>query len=800
MKQNLTLAAVAAGLLFSQSRAPGAEAQTGRKVRTPVDWVNPLVDTHNSRWFYFNSACRPFGMVNLSPDTRTKGSWKSGYLYADNHIRCFSHIHAWELSGIPVLPITGPMIGHQGMDAYRSEFSHDDEVVRPGYHKVALRTYGVTAELTSTLRVGFHRYTFPVGRESYVLFDVGAYLAQGPMVRAEVRRASDTEIEGMSLMGATLRRKKETPVFFVARFSEPMTDFGGWQKGQLLPKGKSVAGPQVGAFVRFAPRQPLLMKVAISYTSVEHARKNLEAELDHWDFDRIVAESAAEWNAHLSRIQVEGGTDAERTKFYTDLWRAMLGRRVLSDAAGSYMDMTGDEPRVRCVPLDAEGRPEFNMHNFDAWWGSHWSLDILWPLLCPERYRDFCLTSLEMFKNGGLIPRGPSGGNYTFVMIGDSAAPALTAAYQKGIRDFDAKLILQGLVRNTGADGGRYHGGYAPRPSPNVHAEYERKGYVSWGNFLGGMHNKAVSSLTLYNAYHDWCIAQLARSLNEQETYEKFIPGAANYRNVLWPEKQCAWVRMPDGSWKDGFQPVDDLFEQDGFCEVSAAISTFYVPHDPDGLAEYLGGAKALAAKLDGYFQQAEPLGFIGGKHNRKHASTYVCYSNQDGTGMAHFFNRIGHPWLAQKWVRKVHAANFSGCDPFNGYNGDEDQGQMASLSALMAMGLFQFDGGSGPDSQYDLTAPVFDKVTIRLSDRYYGGNTFTIVARNQGPRNYYIQSAKWNGEPWSKSLLPHAELVSGGTLELTLGPEPAKSWGSKIKLEAGRSPGHPDNQPGSQN
>jgi hypothetical protein len=556
MKQNLMLAAVAAGLLFSQSRAPGAEAQTGQKVRTPVDWVNPLVDTHNSRWFYFNSACRPFGMVNLSPDTRTKGSWQSGYLYADNHIRCFSHIHAWELSGIPVLPITGPMIGHQGMDAYQSEFSHDDEVVRPGYHKVALKTYGVTAELTSTLRVGFHRYTFPVGRESYVLFDVGAYLAQGPMVRAEVRRASDTEIEGMSLMGATLRRKKETPVFFVAQFSEPMTDFGGWQKGELLPKVKSVAGPEVGAFVRFAPKQPLLMKVAISYTSVEHARKNLEAELDHWDFDRIVAESAAEWNTHLSRIQVEGGTDAERTKFYTDLWRAMLGRRVLSDVAGSYMDMTGDEPRVRHVPLNAEGKPEFNMHNFDAWWGSHWSLDILWPLLCPERYRDFCLTSLEMFKNGGLIPRGPSGGNYTFVMIGDSAAPALTAAYQKGIRDFDAKLILRGLVRNTEADGGRYYGGYASHPSPKVHAEYEHKGYVSWSNFLGGCTTRLFprspyTTPTTTGASPNSHAASTSRRLTKSSSKARPITAMSSGRKSNAPGCGCRTVhgKMASSPW-----------------------------------------------------------------------------------------------------------------------------------------------------------------------------------------------------------------------------------------------------------
>jgi putative alpha-1,2-mannosidase len=338
------------------------------------------------------------------------------------------------------------------------------------------------------------------------------------------------------------------------------------------------------------------------------------------------------------------------------------------------MDLTGPKPQVRRVALNANGQPAFNMHNFDAWFGTHWSVNILWPLLCPERYHDLCETSLEMFRNGGLIPRGPSGGNYTFVMIGDSAAPALTAAYHKGIRDFDASQLLRGLVRNTEADGGRYYGGYATAPAPKVHAEYESKGYVSWGNFLGGYHNKAVSSFTLYNAYHDWCIAQLARSLGETNLAEKFMKGAGNWRNVIWPEKQCAWVRLPDGSWKQGFKPVDEVFEQDGFCEASAAMSTFFVPHDPPGLAEHLGGADALAAKLDEYFQRSEPQGFIAGKHSRSHASVFVDYSNQDSTGMAHFFNRIG--------------------------------------------------------------------------------------------------------QPWNRSLLPHSELIQGGTLELVLGPEPNMKWG----------------------
>ena len=193
-----------------------------------TQFVNPYIDTHNSRWFYFNSASRPFGMVNLSLDTQTKGSWESGYLYGDNQIRCFSHIHAWQLSGVPVMPIVGEMTGHQGMDEYQSDFSHDDEVVQAGYHKVLLKKYGIMAELTSTERTGFHRYNYPSTKDAYVLFDVGAYLGHNsPTVRSEVKKIGDREIAGMSVMKATSRRKKDTAVYFVAQI-QPALDRIRW--------------------------------------------------------------------------------------------------------------------------------------------------------------------------------------------------------------------------------------------------------------------------------------------------------------------------------------------------------------------------------------------------------------------------------------------------------------------------------------------------------------------------------------------------------------------------------------------
>jgi predicted alpha-1,2-mannosidase len=439
---------------------------------------------------------------------------------------------------------------------------------------------------------------------------------------------------------------------------------------------------------------------------------------------------------------------------------------------GHYLDQTGPEAVVRRVPLDERGKPTFRMYNFDAKWGSHWSLNVLWPLLCPERYNEFCQTMVQMYRDGGLIPRGPSGGNYTFVMIGDSAAPFITSAYAKGIRDFDCEAALEGLVRNTRADGGRYYGGYATRPSERTHRAYTTKGYVAKGEGLRGSHGSSVSSFTLYNSYHDWCIAHMARGLGREEIYQSFIRGAGNYRHVIWPEKRCAWVRLRDGSWEEGFRRTAKGFTQPGFCETSAAISTFYVPHDPRGLAARLGGEAAAAEQLNAQFEAAAAHDFYF--KGRDHGRALVDYANQDSTGMAHYFNRIGYPALTQKWARAVLDRAFSGVTPTSGYNGDEDQGQMGSLSALLALGLFQFDGGSGPAPRYDLTAPVFEKITLHLSERYFGGHTATIVCEDHAEDHAYIRTASWNDTPLATPMLPHADLVGGGVLRLKLGAEPA--------------------------
>jgi predicted alpha-1,2-mannosidase len=748
------------------------------KGNRPVDYVDPFIDSHKSRWIFFSSACRPFGMVNLSPDTWVRGTWNSGYMYDSLHVRCFSHIHAWQMAGIPVMPTSGEFRGHLGMEANKSSFSHEQEEAMPGYHQVYLADYDINAELTSTLRTGFHRYSFPQGEENYILFDVGAFLAHGPMVRAGIHRVNDREIAGYSLVAATRRRPKDTYVYFVARFDRPFAEFGGWKEGEIINE-ENIEGADCGGYVKFrtGSGDPVLVKVGISYTGIENARLNLETEIPHWDFDRVRKESVREWNEWLSRIEVEGGSEQQRIKFYTDLWHALLGRRIVSDVDGSYCDMTGDEPVIRKVRLDARGRPVFPQHSSDSFWGTHWSLNILWPLVCPDVMDAFCNTFLEIYEHGELIPRGPSGGNYTFVMIGDQAAPLFAAAWNKGIRNFDLEKAYEGLLKNAEVGGIRDRAGYEHwEPATGGGMQYYvERGYVPLGIEGRGYHMEGAA-MTMEYAYQDWCVAQLALALDRKEDHARLMERSKNYRNLWDDSLKLIRPRNLDGSWLEDFAPVGDGFNMPGFVESNSAIYTNFVPHDIKGLIDLFGGREAYLEFLTSSFEKASANNFIAA--HARHGFSWVDYENQPGTQMAHLFNHAGAPWLSQKWVREVKERTFGGTTPYAGYNGDEDQGQMGALGVLMAIGLFQVDGGAAAEPTYEITSPIFDRITIHLDPDYYSGKTFVIETSNNAPENLYIQSARLNGMPHDKYWFTHEKLVSGGKLELELGPSPNREWG----------------------
>jgi predicted alpha-1,2-mannosidase len=696
--------------------------------RRPYSWVDPLIDTANRRFFFLTTASRPFGMVNLSPDTRVgQDAWASGYRYTDSHIHWFSHVHAWQLCGVPVMPTTGPLKGPQGSDAYKSAFSHEDECAQAGYHAVTLADYGIRVELTASVRTGFHRYTYgvtedatdgpsrqqvgPTDPEAWVIFDLGAPIIL-PMSDCFVRQVDDRTLVGFVENDRTVRRPKRTKIFFYATFDRDIEELAAWQQGERVPlRQGAVAGPGVGIAARFnvAPGAVVQLKVALSYTGtgIDAARENMAAEIPHWDFDRAREAAHADWDAHLGRIAVEGGTEAQRVKFATDLFHALKGRRRVSDVGGTYLDQTGDLPRVRQIPLGEDGRPRYDHYNSDAFWGAPWSLNLLWAMAWPEITSGFCNTLVDMYKNGGLIPRGPTGGNYSFVMSSPSSTTFLVSAYMQGIRTFDVDAAYTGMLKNHGPGGMMSKAGYEHYTCVGGGVEYYLdRGYVPLGIEADAFHMEATGTRTLEYAYHDWALAQLAAALGRESDHTELMRRALNYRNLWDPETRYMRPRLMDGAFLPDFDPMDPL----GWEEANGHQNRWYVPHNVADLIALMGGREAFIAELNALFEAAEQTDFIA-PHGSHHVAP-LDYGNQPSMYIAHLFTYAGAPWLTQKWVRRVMQAAKSDITPYGGYGGDEDQGQMGALNALMAIGLFNVGGGCQQAPFYELTSPIFDRIT----------------------------------------------------------------------------------------
>ena len=757
----------------------------------PVDLVEPLVDSANSRWFFFNSASRPFGMVNLSPDMVTDGAWNSGYRYREDRIRAFSHIHAWQLSGIPVYPTTGEFKGHLGSEAYGSRYRHDKETVEVGYHQVFLDDYDVNVELTSTTRVGFHRYTFPEATEAHILFDFSTFLGPGDTGPARIRKVSAREIEGVVEMSPTLRRPMPVRVHFVAQLDADAEEVMGWREGRLLGPIDTIEGEEIGVyFVGPTTRGEVRhMKVAISYVSIDQARLNLETELPHWSFEKVVNDSKREWDDLLSRIAVEGGTETQRRRFYTDLWHALLGRRIVSDVNGHYSDWTSGQQVVRQVPLRPNGKPAFPMYNSDSFWGAQWTIQTLWQLVYPEIAEAFVNSLVQMYRDGGLIPRGPSGGNYTYVMTGASSTPFIVGAYMKGLRGFDVETAYEGLKKNHSLEGMMARAGYEHDTAVGGGMRfYLENGYVPHPNpdtdFTEAFH-KDGSGQTLEYAFQDWTLGQFALALGKTEDAALYLQRSRNYRNLWNPDLGWMWNRGVDGAWQE---PVDLLRYHHGWVESNAVQATWYVPHDLAGLASLMGGPDAAAEKLNASFEAAKYHGFVSSKSHDKEKTAQnrrvmINYGNQPSMQTAMIFNYLGAPWLTQYWAREVIEEVYSGLSPYYGYSGDEDQGLMGALAVLMKMGLFSMRGGAALEPVYEISSPIFDRIRIALNPAYYPGESFVIEAVENIEGNRYIQSAELNGQPLKRAWFTHRELVGGGLLRLSLSNQPNKDWGADPRL-----------------
>ena len=729
-----------------------------------VSMVDPYIETNRGRYFFFVTGSRPFGMVSAAPHTRNKNQNGGGYNYNEQHILGFGQIHCWMLSGIEVMPAQVSVDPTKGEAAWKSKFTHDEEMVQPGYHRVYLQDADTWTELTTTERVSFYRFRFTRNMKTQILANLGGYLSNSTMANAEVKKTSASEFEGsLSSVKRYWGGPKDVKIYFVVRFDKPFQNLNGWKGTQQIKDITTLAGDSLGIAAAYDVKagEQLQMKIGISYTSIDNARKNLETECTTWDFDAVKSESQKIWNDWLGKIKVEGGRADQRVKFYTDLWHVLLGRHKINDVSGDYPDRTTGKRegnftdavfKVKTLPRDANGDLKYNMYNSDAFWLTQWNLNVLWGLAWPSVQDEMSASMIQYADNGYLLPRGPSGGGYSYIMTSSPTTMLIASTYMKNmLTKVDPKHAFEVVKRN-----------HLPGGMLGSAADIDFYTQHGWW--------KDNAGITVEAALQDWAIAQMAQKMGRKKDYTFFMDRSAGWKKCFNPKWNLLFPKDAQGKFLH-----DDPLSGSGWVEANAWQATWAVSHDLPGLAKLMGGQDSLAAKLNYAFEKAEPSNFVFG-----YTDGYVSYANQPGCSNAHVFNYAGKPWLTQYWVRQVKEKAFGGTTPDLGYGGhDEDQGQMGGTSALMALGLFSVQGNAAIDPVYEITSPVFDMITISLDPKYYSGSQFVITTHGNSDENVYIQKATLNGKTHNQFFIRHADYARGGQLELWLGKEPNRNWGT---------------------
>ncbi|MDR1592933.1 MAG: GH92 family glycosyl hydrolase [Prevotellaceae bacterium] len=746
-----------------------------------ISKVDPYIESARGRYFFFITGNQPFGMIGAAPMTRNKNQYGGGYNYNSTEVLGFPQVHGWMLSGITLMPTTGEVNPSLGEQNWKSAFTHDGEIVQPGYHRLFLNDYRIWVEQTATDRVSFYRLRYTHDAVARILLNLGGYVCTSTMTDAQLTKVSDTELEGsVNTTGRLWGGPDNVRIFFVVRFDKPFEQLDGWDAEKTLPDISSLTGgkdaspknqgsqsyfdaPTTGASARYQVKagDEIQVKFAISYTGIENARRNMEAECAGWDFDAIRKTSQAVWNEYLGRIDVKGGTDAQQIKFYTDLWHALLGRHKIDDISGDYPDYTQGKyvgsatknavMKIRTLPKNPDGNSRFHIYNSDAFWLTQWNLNILWGLAWPEVLDDMAACLVQYAENGGLLPRGPNAGGYSFIMTACPATNLIVSAYLKGCFSRKSPETAYRMMVKNHLPGGMMGG-------------KEVQFYIKNGYFPGN------AGITLEMAFQDWSLAQMAAEMGKKKDAAYYLKRSQGWTKLYHPEQKLIFPKDSDGRWLH-----HDPLNGAGWIEANAWQGTWSVSHAIPELATLMGGNDVLCDKLNEAFEKSEKDDFVFG-----YGGGYVSYANQPGCSNAHVFSHAGKPWLTQYWVRKVKQQAYGAVTPDKGYGGhDEDQGQMGGVSALMAIGLFNVQGTNNRKPMYDITSPIFDEITIRLHPDYYSGGTFKIRTYDNSKTNCYIQKAMLNGKPQDSFQFSHEDFISGGILEIWLGPKPNVNWGS---------------------
>jgi predicted alpha-1,2-mannosidase len=755
-----------------------------------LKYVDPNIGTAHSRWFFYTPAAVPGGMAKLAPSTNghygNAQGWEAvGYDTRQNSIEGFVHFHEWQVGGVSFMPTNGPLKVRPGAldtpgTGYRSHFDRKNEVAEPGYYKVLLDDYQITAELTATKRVGFHRYTFPENDRSHIILDIGNVQGEsGPVTDAGIKMIDDIHFEGFVNTYPKYVKIYEPEgkvlMYFYGQISRKPGNVGSFDANGIRQKSTSAKGKGAGLFLDYktTANEKIEIKVGLSYTSTANAKLNLQTEAANLSFDQAKAKAQQTWQREMGRLTVEGKDDTSKIKFYTGLFHALLGRGTASDVNGAYPKHGG---LIGQMPTTSKGN-KYDFINTDAIWGGYWDLTQLWSLSYPDWYENFVHTQLQVYKDKGWFGDGIANSEYVSGVGTNFVGLTVAAAYQAGIRDYDINLAYKAVRGNELGYKNRKAGSGKMDVKP-----FTEYGYVPFlegdgRNFITDSTGSDFSaSHTLEYSFSAFAAAQMAKALGKNDDYQKLIKYSNGWRFLYNPANKLLQPKKADGTFIDKFDPYAPWR---GYQEGNAMQYTYYVPQNPALLISTIG-RDVFNNDLDTIFKKSERDGFGGGKTINAFAGITSIYNhgNEPSLHISWLFNFSGKPWLTQKWTRLI-CNEFYGIEPIHGYGygQDEDQGQLGSWYVMTALGLFDVKGFTDAKPIIELGSPIFDKATITLGD----GKQLIIETKNNSKRNLYVQSAELNDKPLTNCWLYRDELMKGGKLVFIMGDKPNEGWGSKV-------------------
>nr|WP_299382850.1 GH92 family glycosyl hydrolase [Allomuricauda sp.] len=713
--------------------------------------VDPFIGT-GGHGHTFPGATAPFGMVQPSPDNGTAGwDWCSGYHITDSIISGFGQLHLsgtgiGDLADLLLMPTNKKMdLSQFGKPRdslpYTSKFSHSSEIAHPGYYKVDLEDTGVKVELTANEYVAFHKYTYSQMEEPSFVLDLGYAINWDAPTACSITLENENTLAGYRHSTGWAKNQK---LFFVIQSSVPIGKAYFAVDGNRLESANEAEGQKVGAQLFVTPNAEgeVELQIAVSSVSIENAKSNLAAHGKDHSFEDVRSKTEKQWENLLGNIKVETSQDSLKTIFYTALYHTQIAPVLFSDTNGQFRLQNDSIAKTT----------GWNAYSTLSLWDTFRAENPLLNILQPDRANDIIQSMLAYYKEQGRLPVWTLYANETNTMTGNHGVSMIAEAFTKGIRNYNVEQAYE-AVKNTMMGDIR---GLAP---------YKEFGYIPYTSL-----DESVT-ISLEFAYNDWCVAQMAKELGKDEDYNYFINRSNAYKHLFDPETGFMRGKSEDGTqWNEPFDPkFSNHREHTDYTEGNAWQHSWFVLHDVPGFIELHGGPEPFSQKLEQLFTESSEISGDNVSVDISGLIGQYAHGNEPSHHIAYMFNKANKPWKTQEWVREILDTQYS-TRP-DGLSGNEDCGQMSAWYVFSSMGLYPMNPASG---QYELGSPIFDKVTITLSD----DKEFTITANQTSPTNKYVQSVKLNGNALQRSHITHDELTAGGTLEFEMGPEPNMDWG----------------------